>query len=130
MNHYEITDVCHSTALCFLSGCGNYVSKPEQTTESVAVETKAEEPLAPAVIRPLPDTTMNALENSVLNMQLRDLTPIYLQVCKTLEELSSLEEKDLQAEEAFAKLEYIQQTQLCTSMYDVSFCRDYWYVHF
>ena len=63
-------------------------------------------------------------------MQLRDLTPIYLQVCKTLEELSSLEEKDLQAEEAFAKLEYIQQTQLCTSMYDVSFCRDYWYDHF
>lgn len=55
--------------LCvFLTGCGNSVSKPEQTTESVAVETKAEEPLAPAVIRPLPDTTMNALENSVLNI--------------------------------------------------------------
>ena len=52
--------------LCvLLSGCG---SRPEQTAESVPVETKAEETLAAAVIRPLPDTTMTALENSILNV--------------------------------------------------------------
>lgn len=63
-------------------------------------------------------------------IQLRNLTQIYLQVCRTLEELSSLEEKDFQLEEAFAKLEYIRQSQLCTSLYDISFCSDYWYDHF
>ena len=63
-------------------------------------------------------------------MQLRDLTQTYLEVCKTLEELSSLEEKNFRAEDALEKLEYMRQTQLCASMYDISFCRDYWYNHF
>lgn len=54
--------------LCvILSGCGSSGNKPEQTTEPVAVETK-EETVAAAVIRPLPDTTMEAPENSVLNI--------------------------------------------------------------
>lgn len=63
-------------------------------------------------------------------MRLRDLTKIYLQVCKTLEEISSSEEKDFQEEEAFSKLEYIYQSQLSTSVYDISLCREYWYDHF
>lgn len=63
-------------------------------------------------------------------MRLRDLTKIYLQVCKTLEEISSSEEKDFQEEEAFSKLEYIYQSQLCTSVYDISLYREYWYDHF
>lgn len=55
--------------LCaILAGCTSYGSKPEQPAEPTAVETKAEETVAAAVIRPLPDTTMEALENSVLNI--------------------------------------------------------------
>lgn len=54
----------------FLSGCRNAETKPEQTTEFAVVETEAEETVAAAVIRPLPDTTMKELENSVLNISL------------------------------------------------------------
>lgn len=55
--------------LCiFLSGCVSPDSPPEQTTASVPVETKGEETVAEAVIRPLPDTTMEALENSVVHI--------------------------------------------------------------
>lgn len=55
--------------LCiFLSGCGSFGTDTEQTTESVPVETTAEETVAAAVIRPLPDVTMKAPENSVLNI--------------------------------------------------------------
>lgn len=55
--------------LCaILAGCTSSGSKPEQPAEPTAVETKAEETVAAAVIRPLPDTTMEALENSVLNI--------------------------------------------------------------
>lgn len=53
--------------LCFfLSGCRNTEAKPEQTTQFAVVET--EDTAAAAVIRPLPDTTMKELENSVLNI--------------------------------------------------------------
>ena len=52
-------------------------------------------------------------------MRLRDLTKTYLQVCKTLEEMISPEEKDFQEDEAFAKLELIRQSNLCASVYDV-----------
>lgn len=51
-----------------LSGCTSSGSKPEQTAEPEAVETKSVETVAPAVIRPLPDTTMQALDNAVLNI--------------------------------------------------------------
>lgn len=55
--------------LCILlSGCRRSGTKPEQTTVAVPVETKIEKTTAVAVIRPLPDTTMNSLDNSVLNI--------------------------------------------------------------
>ena len=63
-------------------------------------------------------------------LQLRNLTKIYLDVCKTLEEIPSPEEKNFREEETFAKLEQIRQTQLCTGLYDISFCRDCWYDYY
>lgn len=55
--------------LCILlSGCRRSGIKPEQTTVPAPVETKIEKTTAVAVIRPLPDTTMNSLDNSVLNI--------------------------------------------------------------
>ena len=55
--------------LCILlSGCRRSGTKPEQTTVPAPVETKIEKTTAVAVIRPLPDTTMNSLDNSVLNI--------------------------------------------------------------
>ena len=51
-----------------LCGCGSSGAKPEQTTAPVPVESKTEETTVAIVIRPLTDTTMNALENSVLNI--------------------------------------------------------------
>ena len=63
--------------LCaILSGCTSSGSKPEQTAESAAVETKAEETVAPAVIHPLPDATMKALDNAVLNISFEQ-TDVY-----------------------------------------------------
>ena len=59
-------------------------------------------------------------------IQLRDLTKTYLQVCKTLEELPPVEENNSQEDEILARLEQNLQTQLSTSMYDVSFSRDCW----
>lgn len=53
-------------------------------------------------------------------VRLRDLTETYLQVCKTLEELPPVEEQGFQVDLALAKLEYIRQNQLGTSIYDVS----------
>ena len=52
-------------------------------------------------------------------IQLRDLTKIYLQVCKTLEELPPVEENNSQEDEILARLEQNLQTQLSTSMYDI-----------
>ena len=60
-------------------------------------------------------------------MQLRDLTKNYLEICKTLEELNSTEEENIQADEFMAKFEYILQTQLSTIMYEPSFSRDCWH---
>lgn len=55
--------------LCMLlSGCGSSGIKTEKTTEVVPMETIAEETVAASAIRPLPDTTMKSLENSVLNV--------------------------------------------------------------
>jgi hypothetical protein len=55
--------------LCILlSGCRRSGTKPEQTTVPAPVETKIEKTTAVAVIRPLPDTTMNSLDNSLLNI--------------------------------------------------------------
>ena len=62
-------------------------------------------------------------------MQLRDLTQVYLQVSKTLEELPPVEEKDFQKEEILAKLEHIRQTQLSAGLYDISCSSDCWYDH-
>lgn len=59
-------------------------------------------------------------------IQLRDLTKVYLQVCKTLEELPPVEENNSQEYEVLARLEQNLQTQFSTSMYDLSFSRDCW----
>jgi CRP-like cAMP-binding protein len=101
-----------ATAVC-LKDCAVLVVKPEHFMQFF--QTK-------------PMKVLNILQH--MCMRLRDLTKIYLQVCKTLEEISSVEEKDLQKEEAFAKLEYIHQSQLCTSMYDISFSGNCLYDHF
>lgn len=63
-------------------------------------------------------------------LQLRNLTQIYLKVCKTLDEIPSPYEKNFPDDKTFATLEQIRQTQLCAGLYDISFCRDYWYDHF
>ena len=55
--------------LCvLLAGCANAQEPQEQPTESVPVETQGEETMTAAVICPLPDTTMEAMDNSVLNI--------------------------------------------------------------
>ena len=59
-------------------------------------------------------------------IQLRDLTKTYLQACKTLEDMLSMEESDNAVDETMAKLEQNLQLQLSASMYDVSFSRDCW----
>ena len=59
-----------------LSGCGNSATQPEQTAVPVSTEAAEEEPVsavveetaAPAVIRPLPDTTMEARNDSILHV--------------------------------------------------------------
>lgn len=63
-------------------------------------------------------------------MQLRDLTNIYLRVCKTLEELPPMVENNDQEDEILARLEQNLQIQFSASMYDIPYCRDYWYDHF
>ena len=62
-------------------------------------------------------------------IQLRNLTRIYLQVCESLEEISSMEKNSFREEEAIAKLEYIRQSQLATGVYEMSLSRDCWYDH-
>lgn len=54
--------------LCLLlAGCASTGNQPEQTAApSQAEETKAE--VAASVIQPLPDTTMEALDNSIVNI--------------------------------------------------------------
>lgn len=55
--------------LCILlSGCVSPESRPEQTTASAPTQTQTEQTIADAVIRPLPDTTMEALENSMVQI--------------------------------------------------------------
>lgn len=55
--------------LCMiLTGCANAKNLPEQNTEPVPVETQTEAADTAAVIRPLPDTTMEAMKDSVLNI--------------------------------------------------------------
>ena len=51
-------------------------------------------------------------------------------IARSAKHIPLAEEKDFQEEEAFSKLEYIYQSQLCTSVYDISLCREYWYDHF
>ena len=63
-------------------------------------------------------------------MQLRDLTNIYLRVCKTLEELPPMVENNDQEDEILARLEQNLQIQFSTSMYDIPYCREYWFDHF
>lgn len=60
-------------------------------------------------------------------IQLRDLTKIYLDICKKLEEIPAPEEKNFREEEVLAKLEQIRETQLCVSMYDNTGYTDCWY---
>lgn len=62
--------------------------------------------------------------------QLHNLTEIYLQVCRTLEQIPSPDDQDYREEEALAKLEQIRQTHLCVSMYDVTGYADCWYDRF
>ena len=62
--------------------------------------------------------------------QLRNLTQTYLQVCKELEQMPAPEEDDFHEEEVLAKLDYIRERNLCSCMYDISPCADYWYDHF
>lgn len=57
--------------------------------------------------------------------RLCDLTGTYLQVCGTLEQIPCQEEEEL---EAWAKVEYIHQSQLCSYMYDCSYCPDWMYM--
>ena len=52
--------------------------------------------------------------------RLRDLTETYLQVCKTLEELTSTERNSEEENLAWAKLEHFRESQLYASMYDMS----------
>jgi hypothetical protein len=51
-----------------LAGCANTKNPPEQITEAAQTETEAAETVTAAVIHPLPDTTMEALEDSVVNI--------------------------------------------------------------
>lgn len=57
--------------------------------------------------------------------RLRDLTKTYLQVCKTLEELPPPEQGEFEDDLAWTKLEYLCETDLYSSMYDVSSCTDW-----
>lgn len=53
--------------MCIIfAGCTNTRNQPGQPAQTAPVETKATE--AATVIRPLPDTTMDALENSIVNI--------------------------------------------------------------
>ena len=55
--------------LCMiLTGCANATNLPEQNTEPVPVETQTEAADTAAVIQPIPDTTMEAMKDSVLNI--------------------------------------------------------------
>lgn len=101
-----------ATAVC-LTDCAVFVVKPENFM---------------AFLQNNPAKVLQILMQMCL--QLRNLTKIYLDVCKTLEEIPSPEEKNFREEETFAKLEQIRQTQLCTGLYDISFCRDCWYDYY
>ena len=66
--------------LCLLlAGCGATAAQPEQTTQAAAVETQAQETAAPetqqteavpAVILPLVDNTLEAVEDAILNVSI------------------------------------------------------------
>lgn len=59
-----------------LAGCGASVNGPEETTAEAPVETAAEETVQPeeaaSVIAPLPDTTLQTLEDAILNVSLNE----------------------------------------------------------
>ena len=101
-----------ATAVC-LSNCSVLVVKPENFM---------------AFFQNKPAKILQILMQMCI--PLRDLTAIYIQVCKTLEELPPIAEGNIQEDEVLAKLEQNLQIQRCTSMYDISFCTDYWYDHF
>lgn len=101
-----------ATAVC-LNDCAVLVVKPEHFMQFF--QTK-------------PMKVLQILQQ--MCMQLRDLTDIYLRVCKTLEELPPMVENNDQEDAILARLEKNLQIQFSTSMYDISFCRDYWYDHF
>lgn len=61
--------------LCmFLCACASPVDRQEQTEASIQVETtqEATTPEETAVIHPLPDTTMETLENSIVNISFEE----------------------------------------------------------
>jgi CRP-like cAMP-binding protein len=60
-------------------------------------------------------------------IRLRDLTKLYLQVNKELEQLPAAEETDSWEDEAYSRLEHIRYNQLCTSIYDISGCAEWFY---
>lgn len=99
-----------ATAVC-LTNCALLVVKPENFM---------------AFFRDKPLKILQNLQQ--MCFQLRNLTETYLQVCRTLEEVPSPDDKDFREEEVFAKLEYIRQTQLCISMYDAT--GNCWYDYF
>lgn len=100
-----------ATAVC-LKDCSVMVVKPENFMH---------------FFRDKPEKVLQILQR--MCTRLRKLTNTYLQVCQALEQMQCLEENDFREDAALAQLELIQQTQLCSSMYDVSFCTDYWYNH-
>lgn len=63
-----------------------------------------------------------------LCMQLRSLTGTYLDVCKTLEELTAAEETDSPEDQAWQQLEFIHQSQLCVSLYDNCISSEWFYI--
>lgn len=98
-----------ATAVC-LNGCAVMVVKPEHFMSFFQEK--------PAMILQILRQMCN---------QLHDLTEIYLQVCRTLEQLPSPEETNFREEEVLAKLEQIRQNHLSACVYDLNSSTDWVY---
>lgn len=98
-----------ATAVC-LTGCAVMVVKPEHFMSFFQEK--------PAKILQILRQMCN---------QLHDLTEIYLQVCRTLEQLPSPEETNFREEEVLAKLEQIRQNHLSACVYDLNSSTDWVY---
>ena len=96
-----------ATAVC-LTPCSVLVVKPENFMQ---------------FFRDKPSKMLQILQQMCI--QMRDLTQTYLQVCKTLEELPPVKESDIWEEEFIAKLEHFRESQLYSSVYDIS-CTANW----